>query len=138
MKKLLFVSDKPISSEYYRDNLNHNEFDIELAHSLNDFIEVIIEHKFKFDCVIIDLHFRMDMDFPQELKRHYLNLRPFILNEGQMLGMYLKENSTTPFLYLSCYPIKYNPSKGYQDDICISNDVEFKIFLEKLNLKLNV
>lgn len=151
--KILFVDDKPITHAYYRDQLpkdpRYKDCEIELAFDLRDAIDILNTQFNDIDAVVIDLHLP-NSDIPSELKFYYQQYgRTTQLNEGQLLGLYLK-NQGKLYLYLSAYADKYKeewektetwqktPDPKPKLPICLDKEVSVNKFIDVLSELLGI
>jgi CheY-like chemotaxis protein len=149
--KILFVDDKPVTHAYYREQLKkddrYEKCEIELAFDLRDAIDILNMQFKETDVVVIDLHLP-NSDIPSELKSYYQQYgRETQLNEGQLLGLYLKNKKK--YLYLSAYQNKYKEewekteewkknSDPKQLPICLSKEDSSDKFIKALSELLGI
>ena len=150
--KILFVDDKPVTHAYYRDELKkspkYRNCEIELAFDLSDAIDILNEELSQIDAVVIDLHLP-DSDIPSELKPYHQQFgREMQLNEGQLLGLYLKKKGK-PYFYLSAYDKykeewekteewKKTPDPKPKLPICLDKEVSAEEFINVLSELLGI
>jgi CheY-like chemotaxis protein/energy-coupling factor transporter ATP-binding protein EcfA2 len=104
-REILVVDDRPTSLEfllYALRSATHNAVRITERRSLGEAVQELKEQPEKYDVVVIDLH--IPGKLPEELEP-YARTIDIDLNEGQALGLWLKQNRPQlPYLYLSAVP----------------------------------
>jgi CheY-like chemotaxis protein len=134
--KILFVDDRPVTHAYFREQLQKdsrfNKNTIELAFDLRGAIDLLNQDIGQFVAVVIDLHLP-NSDIPSELKLYNQQYgREIQLNEGQLLGMYLRDKNI-PYFYLSAYTTKYRKDwESNPTPACLDKEVSAEKFIETL------
>ena len=108
---ILFVDDKPSSHRYFRDQMDkskaYQQYEIKLAFDLEEALDILDSPVNRtIAAIIIDLHLpgeipaKLSMAYEQQYKGKIQ------LNEGQILGMYLRDKNLNYF-YMTAYLGKY-------------------------------
>lgn len=143
-KTILFVDDRSNTHAYYRDQLKrhstYQQYRIELAFDLEDAIEILTGKRVGINvgdivAVIVDLH--LPGNITKELdKYHRKHADKIKLNEGQLLGLYLRDKNI-PYFYLSAYEARYQKDwERLPKPKCLDkeNSTEFISTLDSLHL----